>query len=89
MPFLVNHLGKADPYIVGLISQYTKNGPVAVVFYVKGKTSPENVAKLLMKSELTVHYDNGIIEKVFNPYTFKLPEELQNADTSETKTNSQ
>lgn len=71
MPYLINHLGKADPYIVGLIARYTGDGPVAVVFYVKGKTSEEHIRELIMMDELTITYDNGVREQVENPYTFK------------------
>ena len=74
MPYLVNHLGKADPYIVGLISQYSSSGPVAVVFYVKGKTTEQNIIDLVTMKELTITYDNGLTEQVPNPYTFEVPE---------------
>ena len=76
MPYVVNHLGKADENVVGLISRYTKDGPVAVVFYVKGKTTPANIARLLDVENLMVHYDNGTVEEVFNPYKFEIPPEL-------------
>ncbi len=86
MPYLINHLGKADPYIVGLISQYSLNGPVAVVFYVKGKTTPASIAGLMLSQKLTIHYDNGISEKIVNPYTFELPKSLSiNKQESEEK----
>ena len=78
MPYLVSHLGKADPFIVGIKSMYKADGPIAVVFYVKGKTTPENVSKLMLQKEITVHYDNEITEKLPNPYSFELPNILTN-----------
>lgn len=74
MPYLVNHLGKADPYIVGLIAQYSSRGPVAVVFYVKGKTTEQNIIDLVTMKELNITYDNGLTESVANPYTFDVPD---------------
>jgi hypothetical protein len=79
MPYLVNHLGKADPYIVGLIAQYSSRGPVAVVFYVKGKTTEQDIIDLVTMKELKITYDNGLTESVANPYTFEVPE-LEEAD---------
>ncbi|MCF8381301.1 MAG: 4Fe-4S binding protein [Bacteroidales bacterium] len=78
MPYIINHLGKADPYIVGLISQYGKDGPIAVVFYVKGKTTEERILELISMEEITITYDNGVQEKMNNPYEFKMPEGQKN-----------
>ena len=49
-------------------------GPVAVVFYVKEKVSEEEIIELMLKEKLTITYDNGVVEKVDNPYVFKEPE---------------
>ena len=78
MPYLINHLGKADTSIVGLIAQYGKEGPIAVIFYVKGMTSEENILDLISMKELTITYDNGVQEKIENPYEFDLPEKPGN-----------
>jgi polyferredoxin len=77
MPYVINHLGKANDYIVGLIAQYGSSGPVAVVFYVKGEVSEDEIIKLMMKEELSITYDNGVVEKVDNPYVFDQPENKQ------------
>ncbi len=73
MPYVINHLGKANEYIVGLIAQYGSDGPVAVVFYVKDKVDEEEIIDLMMEDELTITYDNGVVERVDNPYVFKRP----------------
>lgn len=73
MPYVANHLGKNNPYIVGLIAQYSSNGPIAVVFYVKDKVLEEDVIKLMMSEELKITYDNGFVEEVNNPYVFDKP----------------
>jgi len=73
MPYIINHLGKANPYIVGLISQYGDDGPIAVVFYVKDKTTEEDVIDLMLRDKIKVSYDNGFVEELDNPYTFEIP----------------
>jgi len=82
MPYIINHLGKADPYIVGLIAQYGSEGPVAAVFFVKGKTTAENVIDLISMKELVITYDNGFKESIPNPYTFRIPEVADDARES-------
>jgi len=74
MPYVVNHLGKANEYIVGLVAQYSSNGPVAVVFYVKDKVTEEEIIELMCTETITVSYDNGVVEKLKNPYVFETPE---------------
>jgi polyferredoxin len=74
MPYVINHLGKSSEYIVGLIAQYGSTGPVAVVFYVKGKVSEEEIIDLMLKKKLTITYDNGVVEEIKNPYVFEAPE---------------
>lgn len=74
MPYVVNHLGKANMYIVGLITQYSSKGPIAVVFYVKGKVTEEEIIDLMLMEELKITYDNGLVEEVKNPYVFEVPE---------------
>lgn len=85
MPYVMNHLLHNDQYIVGLFTRYTANGPIAVVNYVKGETTPEEIAKLMMADQLDITYDNGITEQTVNPYEFELPASLQNKTTSETE----
>jgi polyferredoxin len=85
MPYLLNHLGTANPYVVGLISRYSNSGPIAVVFYVKEKTSPESVIDEMMKEKITIKYDNGIIEQVINPYSFDLPSDYSTKDNKKTE----
>lgn len=74
MHYVVNHLGKADEFIVGLVSEYTEDGPVATIYFVKDKTTTERVVELLTRKELTLTYDNGIRENIENPYVFELVE---------------
>ncbi len=74
MPYVVNHLGHADPYIVGLIARYAGGGPVAVVFYVKGEITEQEIIDLITMEKLTITYDNGFVEEVVNPYLFRDPE---------------
>ena len=69
----MNHLGKANNYIVGLIEQYSSKCPVAVVFYVKGKVTEEEIIDLMLMEELNITYDNGLVEEVNNPYVFEIP----------------
>jgi len=76
MPYLVNHLGKANSKIVGLVSEYSKTGPVTVIFYVKGGVNPEEIVKLMMMEKLSLSYDNGVQEEIDNPFTFGIPENL-------------
>jgi len=80
MPYVINHLGKANEYIVGLIAQYSSNGPVAVVFYVKEMVDEEEIIELMLKDRLTITYDNGVVEKVENPYVFEDPRETNEPD---------
>lgn len=73
MPYVINHLGKGNEYIVGLIATYGSDGPVAHVFYVKDKVSEEEVIELMLQEKLRVTYDNGIVEELKNPYVFEAP----------------
>ncbi len=74
MPYVINHLGKANKYIVGLVAQYSSNEPVAVVFYVKEKVTEEEIIELMLIEKLSITYDNGVVEEVDNPYVFDRPE---------------
>jgi polyferredoxin len=77
MPYVVNHLGHADPHIVGLIARYASGGPVAVVFYVKGEITEQEIVELITMEKLTITYDNGFVEEVGNPYVFRSPEKKE------------
>jgi len=56
-----------------MVSEYTKSGPVAVVFYLKGKTSTDKIISLMQAEKLNLSYDNGISEVIDNPFSFGLP----------------
>lgn len=70
MQFMINHVGKANPYVVGMIT-YFKGGPKLRVFFVKGKTEPQEIVDKITEEKLFIQYDNGITEELDNPYTFK------------------
>lgn len=72
MPYIANYLGKSDDFIVGLVSKYTQNGPIAVVFYVREKTNKEKILDLLGEEMITVSYNNGQSETMDNPYVFDI-----------------
>ena len=70
MPYLVNHVGKKNPYVVGMITYY-RTKPTLRVFFVKDKTTPDEVVNLITQEKLSIEYDNGVSEEIDNPYTFK------------------
>lgn len=70
MHFMMNHLGKANPYVVGLVT-YFKTEPTLRVYFVKGKTEPQTIVDKLTEEKLFIQYENGVTEEIDNPYTFK------------------
>ncbi|WP_297089923.1 4Fe-4S binding protein [uncultured Draconibacterium sp.] len=82
MPFLANHLKNNNKHIVALFTRYTADGPVAIVNYVKSETTTEYIAELMMRKQLTITYDNGVIENTINPFEFELPKSMQNNKTA-------
>ncbi len=70
MHFMVNHVGKANKNVVGMMS-YFKGGPKLRVFFVKGKTEPQEIVDLITAEKLFIQYENGITEELDNPNTFK------------------
>ncbi len=67
---MVNHVGKKNPYVVGMITYY-KTKPTLRVFFVKDKTTPDKIVELITQEKLSIEYDNGVSEEIDNPYTFK------------------
>ena len=85
MSYLINHLGYGDSCIVGMVTKYTQEGPVAIVYYAKDKTNAQNIANLLFNKTLSLTYSNGKKEDIENPFVFKLPEGLvMNEDATPT-----
>ncbi|WP_347838784.1 4Fe-4S binding protein [uncultured Draconibacterium sp.] len=82
MPFLANHLKNNNKHIVALFTRYTADGPVAIVNYVKSETTTQDIAELMMRKQLTITYDNGVIENTINPFEFELPKSMQNNETA-------
>lgn len=70
MQYMINHVGKANPYVVGMIT-YFKTEPTLRVYFVKGQTTPQEVVDQITKEKLFIQYDNGVTEEIDNPYTFK------------------
>lgn len=71
MPYLMNSVGKANKYIVGLVAMYDEDYPILRVFYVHDKTTPEDVYNEVTKENLTINYSNGVVEEMENPYKFE------------------
>ena len=73
MPYLINHIGKADTGIVGIVSFYAVDFPVWRIYFVKELTTPENIWELVSREQFDIVYTNGVKEKLNNPYQFSLP----------------
>ncbi len=71
MQMLVSHLS-TDDHVVRFRTLYTDQ-PYAQIFFVKGKVVADSIYSALNKPFLTVHYRNGKIGKVKNPFSFKQP----------------
>jgi Pyruvate/2-oxoacid:ferredoxin oxidoreductase delta subunit len=70
MEYMMNHIGKANPYVVGLVT-YFKTEPTLRVYFVRGKTEPQTIVDKLTEEKLFIQYENGVTEEIDNPYTFK------------------
>jgi len=71
MQMLVSHIS-TDDHVVRFRTLYTDQ-PYAQIFFVKGKVAADSIYSALNKPFLTVHYRNGKIGKVKNPFSFKQP----------------
>lgn len=70
MQYMINHVGKANQYVVGMIT-YFKTEPTLRVYFVRGKTEPQTIVDKITEEKLFIQYDNGVTEELDNPYTFK------------------
>lgn len=70
MQFMINHVGKANKKVVGMVT-YFKDEPKLRVYFVKGQTTPQEVVDKITEEKLFIQYDNGVTEELDNPYTFK------------------
>ncbi|MCG8581729.1 MAG: 4Fe-4S binding protein [Bacteroidales bacterium] len=70
MDFMINHVGKAQPYVVGMVT-YFKTEPTLRVFFVRGKAEPQEIVDRITEEKFKITYDNGVVEEFDNPYTFK------------------
>jgi polyferredoxin len=70
MQYLINHVAKKDTAVTGMVTYY-KTAPTLRVYFVNEKTSPDKIAELITAEKLSVSYDNGVVEQMDNPYTFK------------------
>lgn len=70
MQYLINHVGRKNPYVVGMVTYY-KNAPTLRVWFVKDKTTPDDIVSLITQPKLSIVYDNDVSEELDNPYTFK------------------
>ncbi len=70
LPFLLNYVGKKDTFTVGAISYY-KTKPTLRIYYIKDKTTSDNIVDLLTDDKIEVTYNNGVKETIDNPYTFE------------------
>jgi len=66
---LISHVS-TDDYVVRFRTVLKKGKPVAQIFYVKDKTTPESIYTALNQKMLTVHYRNGKTGQVKNPFKF-------------------
>jgi len=71
LPMLVSHLSTND-HIVRFQTVY-EDKPYARIYYVAGKITPDSIYSALQKPLLTVHYRNGKIRKIKNPFRFPAP----------------
>ncbi len=65
---LISHIS-SDDYVVRFRTVLLEK-PAALIYYVKGKTNPDSIRAALNATMLTVHYRNGKIGKVKNPFKF-------------------
>ena len=70
MQYMINHVAKKDTAVVGMVT-FFKDAPTLRVFYVKDKTAPQEIADLITAEKFTITYDNGVMDQMDNPYTFK------------------
>lgn len=70
MQYLINHVGKKNKYVVGMMTYY-KSEPTLRVFFVKDKVKPDEIVALITQKKLSIVYDNGFSEEINNPYSFK------------------
>jgi polyferredoxin len=68
---LVSHIS-TDDYVVRFETVYLDK-PYANIYYVKDKTNHESIYNALMQDKLTVHYSNGKVGEVANPFKFPAP----------------
>jgi polyferredoxin len=69
MPYLISHLSN-DSGVVRFRVEFTVEGSIARISYVKAKTTPDSILKLLKEPMLLVYYPDGKTEKVKNPFSF-------------------
>ncbi len=70
MQYMINHVGKANPYVVGMVT-YFNDEPTLRVFFVRKKTTAQEIVDKITEEKLFIQYENGITEELDNPYTFK------------------
>ncbi|MGQ1785657.1 4Fe-4S binding protein [Saccharicrinis sp. GN24d3] len=70
MQYVINSVAKKDTAVVGMVTYY-KSEPTLRVYFVKDKTDPQEVANLITAEKLTITYDNGVVEEMDNPYTYR------------------
>ena len=70
MQYVINHVAKKDTAVVGMVT-YFKAEPTLRVYFVNGATDPEKVVELITSEKFTITYDNGVVEEMDNPYTYK------------------
>ncbi len=70
LPYLMNYVASNNKYTVGVVSYY-KSAPTIRIFFIKDKTTPDEIVELLTAEKIEVTYNNGVKETIDNPYTFQ------------------
>ncbi|NVO02397.1 MAG: 4Fe-4S binding protein [Bacteroidetes bacterium] len=70
LSYLVSHVS-INKAIVGMKSEFTTEGPILDVYFVKGKIKETEIYQLLLSKTLEVQYEDGTKEKVKSPYFFR------------------
>lgn len=70
IPYLISHTSNDDG-IVRFSIVFTDSGPVLRLVFVKTMTTPDKLLALLQEKDLKVHFPDGHIESVKNPFAIK------------------
>ena len=75
LSYLLSHIS-INKAILGMKSEFTIEGPIVDIYFIKDKIKQQEIYELLLTKILQVQYEDGTKEKVKNPFLFKKQGEI-------------